>query len=237
MKKLVLLLSFVLISNILFAQYKSFQLGIKVSPTISWLNANDLGLKSEGVAIGFNGGLMGEINFTKNYMLLTGINFNHSKGKISFVGNSGITDESSIFFKQIVDIKQTVNLQYIEIPLALKLRTNELIPKVKFFGIMGLNSAFRINAKANNSLTFMEEVKDLQKVDVSDNYSFIKESLLLGIGGEFFIDKSSFVSVGINFNTSLNNVSNKKFKNYYEGEWRQSKITLTYIELCLAFVF
>lgn len=237
MKKLVLLLSFVLISNILFAQYKSFQLGIKISPTISWLNANDLGLKSEGVAIGFNGGLMGEINFTKNYMLLTGINFNHSKGKISFVGNSGITDESSSFFNQIVDIKQTVNLQYIEIPLALKLRTNEVIPKFKFFGIMGLNSAFRINAKANNSLTFMEEVKDLQKVDVSDNYSFIKESLLLGIGGEFFIDKSSFVSVGINFNTSLNNVSNKKFKNYYEGEFRQSKITLTYLELCLAFVF
>lgn len=235
MKKLVLLLSFVLIGNVLFAQYTTFQLGIQVKPTLSWFSAKDVGLKSEGASLGFNGGLIGEINFTKNYLILSGINFSFSKGKVSYQGNGNYGNIAPHFSNQIVNINETVSFQYVEVPIALKLRTNELFPETRFFGLFGINSAFCVSAKSNKVLTLNNERIDAKKVDVKDDYALFKESLILGIGTEFNIDKTSYVSIGVNFNTALNNIA--KYHYTYEGESRKAKLTLSYIELCAAFVF
>lgn len=234
MKKIVFLLAFVFISNVLFAQYKPFQLGFKVSPTISWLNANDSGLKGEGTSIGFNGGFVAEFNFTENYMIMTGINYNYAKGKISYQKLVQENDTLSPLHNQICDISQTINFQYIEIPIALKLRTNEF-GKVRFYGLMGINSAFCFNAKSDKTISYENDSKKIERENVKDDFTLMKESLLLGIGTELRVDQSSFLSIGVNFNTALNNIA--KFNHYYEGAEKTAKSTLSFFELQIAFIF
>ncbi|MDD4847703.1 MAG: porin family protein [Bacteroidales bacterium] len=239
MKKFFLLVAFVIVSNTLFAQYKPFQLGFKASPTLGWFNANDVGLKGEGTSIGFTGGFVAEFNFTENYMILTGVNYNYSRGKLSYQGINATTDTQSIFYQQIADVQQTVKFQYLEIPVSVKLRTNKF-GKVRIYGQMGLNTAFCFNAKSDRTYSFTDSdkkfnTKQVNKEDVKNDFTLVKESLLLGIGSEINIDQSSFISVGLNFNTALNNIA--KFNYSYEGVEKKAKTTLSYFELNIAFIF
>lgn len=234
MKKTLFLTCFVLIIFSTSAQYKPFQLGFKASPTIGWLNANDAGLKSQGTSFGFNGGFIAEIKFTENYMFLTGINYDYSQGKVSYQGIHETLDTLSFFYNHICDINQIIKFQYIELPLSIKLKTNEF-GNVSIFGHMGLNTAFCFNAKSDKTLTLNEEVKKIEKEDVKNNFTLLKESLILGVGTEIGIDNSSFLSIGINFNTALNNIA--KFNYYNENIEKKAKLTHSYFELQIAFFF
>lgn len=234
-KNFLLTVCMVLFAGTLLGQYKPFRLGFKASPTLGWLNANDVGMKSEGVSIGFNGGFVAEINFTENYMILTGINYNYSKGKLSYSkGKLSYQDTDTRPSQYKYDVNQAIKFQYIDIPIALKLRTNEF-GICRFFGLMGINSSFCFSAKSDKIMTCKNESKEIKKEDVRNDFTLMKESLMLGIGTDIRVDKSSFISVGLQFHTALNNIA--KFKYYHEGNERKAKTTLSYFELQIAFMF
>jgi hypothetical protein len=96
---------------------QKFHFGLKAVPALAWFKSDTKDLNSDGSKVGFAYGLITEFNFGKNYAFATGIDVTYRGGKFKQVietpGNSTVS-------------KTTVNLQYVELPVTLKFKTNEI---------------------------------------------------------------------------------------------------------------
>jgi hypothetical protein len=112
----------------------NFRFGIQISPSVSWMGTDDNRITSQGAALGLKLATQAEFVFADKYSFATGLGFHF---------NSGGTLQSQFggrFFTQSINEGEPFNdpdnltgeqveldysIQYIEIPLALKLRTRE----------------------------------------------------------------------------------------------------------------
>jgi len=169
-----------------------------------------------------------------NYYLSTGFNMSYFQGKLVYphaIENEDIVYDGSM--------NRTYNLRYIEVPLALKMKTNELIDNFQFFGLIGVNTGFKLRAKANDSYKGYSEIwseyysYSEEKVDIRDEAAAIKASLLVGAGTEYVIDESVSIIIGVNFNNGFSNIL--KGKNTSTGV--EARAVPYYFELNLGVIF
>lgn len=118
--------------------------GVFVAPTMSWMRPSaakdgDQTQKSGGSKIGFMYGLMGDYNFTSNYAIALGLQVNSTGGKIE-------TENPKADYLWANKTSVDYTLQYLEVPLALKLKTDRM-GKICFFGQAGLTIGFNISKK------------------------------------------------------------------------------------------
>jgi hypothetical protein len=94
---------------------QEFRLGLTASPVISWFNTNGNDVDSDGPRLGFQYGLMVEptLGGNERYALSTGL-------MINMVGGFLTAGDDSLVYNS------TLRVQYVELPLAAKLRTNEI---------------------------------------------------------------------------------------------------------------
>jgi hypothetical protein len=185
------------------AQQKPFKFGFKVAPGISWLGPDAKEYESGGAAFTFAWGFVSDFTLMDNYYVSTGFNMSYFKGKLKY---------PHTFDNYSGNLERTYNLRYIEVPVALKMKTNELVDNFSFFGLIGINTGFKIRAKANESFygshdiaTVMHSYSENQ-VDISNETATVKASLLVGAGTEYVVDESVSIFVGINFNNGFTNV-------------------------------
>jgi hypothetical protein len=184
-----------------FGQFRAFVLGIKAAPSVSWLSTSQEDYNNEGSRIGFSWGVISEFYFAKNYALATGFNYIYHNGKISFPdlspGNIPI------------DLERQYRLRYLEIPVQLKLKTNE-IGKLKYYGQVGLGLGVRTTSKARdeyNEGTGRSVVVDFR--DVDNHTRLFRAALIVGAGVEYPIDNSTVLIFGVNFNNGFTNALKK----------------------------
>ena len=132
----------------IFAQTdNTVRLGIKFAPNLSWIRSDTKGLESDGTLIGYSFGLMTEFPFGSNgnYRFATGLFLNNIGGKskqtyTTAADTSGLTS----------DILNTskVKLRYIELPVTMKLMTNE-IGYMRYYGQLGVDLGANIRAKSD----------------------------------------------------------------------------------------
>src|SRR5258705_1617101 len=123
MKKTLVLFFALLVSGILSAQDNSsgdskLRFGFKVAPSLAWLKPDIKGYESDGSKIGFIYGLMMDYNFSKNYAVDIGLEVSYRGGKLKYdyVLSQNVTANG----------KMTYNIKYLEIPLSIKMKTNEI---------------------------------------------------------------------------------------------------------------
>ena len=177
MKKLKILLLVLLYTGIVNAQtttnntnestISKFNFGIRFNPLVSFLKTNGTGIDAKGVNIGFSYGGMGQYNFAKNYALAFELRITQLWN--GFTLNSTPTD-SAINFK----------LQYLELPLMLKMHTNE-IGYTTYFGEFGLGSGFAINKRYDYRYGNNATVKDKEFKDIND----FRFALIIGLGAQY----------------------------------------------------
>ena len=126
----------------------NFQLGFQASPNISWFNPDSDGLENEGTKIGFGFGLTADFNITKNYSFSTGLGVISTGGEIDFpdVNSNGVTEVGG-------RTTANVRLNYIQVPLALKLKTNQ-IGYMTYFLRLGFGLAVNYDAEADEEFNF-----------------------------------------------------------------------------------
>ena len=124
MKSTYFRLAFTLII-ILFCTAKSktqdFRLGLTASPSLAWMNPKTDGYSSEGNRLGFTYGLLAEVKFSDQYGLATGLHISYLGGKLSYPVNESFNNDS---YNQL---ERSYRLQIIELPLALKMMSNEIL--------------------------------------------------------------------------------------------------------------
>lgn len=146
---------------------------------------------------------MVDYNFTENYAIATGLQVNTTGGKINTANPAAMNGE-------VVQSSFDYSLQYLEIPLALKLKTDK-IGKFSFFGQAGLSLGFNISKKATYQLTQKTATTDtVYKADAKEkitgpigNIAPVVFSMNIGIGTQYAIGKKLDAYVGLFFNNGF----------------------------------
>lgn len=230
-KKVVLILLFLISSAVVFGQAKPFRFGIKVSPNISWLQASTEGYTHNGTNFGFGWGFISDFSVADNYFIATGFDVIFNGGELSYP-----------YVDNQLGIEGTLcreyNLKYFQIPVTLKMRTNKF-GSYAFFGNLGLGSAIRIGAKANEQFEYIDTNGETTKTDemehtIADEINLFKASMIFGIGMEYYVDESTSIVFVVNYNNGFTNVLNGY--NTVDPSLKE-KAQLHYFEFSIGIIF
>lgn len=226
---------------------KKIRFGAFIAPTLSWMrptaNKSDNGeyaTSNAGSKVGFTYGLMAEYNFADNYSFVTGLQVNMAGGKIDANRDIAPSDSSYFLNSASFDYK----LQYLEIPLALKMKTNE-ISGFKFFGQIGITPSFLIAKKANYNVVINEfnnqtSFKDENvKLKGTLAVSPILFQMNIGVGAEYPFSDQLSGYVGIFFNNGFApDVTNpNKYDLPYKASFKDGNVRLNNFALRLGLFF
>jgi hypothetical protein len=215
--------------------FKKFKFGFKVDPNVSWMSSETTDVVSEGVLLRGSFGVNADIMFSERYALGTGFSIMGGGGQLSFfdyedrIGDAG---ESNFIVKR----NRKYKLKYVEIPLTLKLRTDE-IGYITYWGQFGLGLGFATKATADDNIKFFSElVEDADEmgnswidsgsaistlakedeeemgVDISGEMLPIRASLIIGAGIDYSLSGNTSLMFGIAYNNGLTNVFKSKIK-------------------------
>lgn len=193
---------------------KELRFGVYIAPTISWMRptankSNDGSYESasEGSKVGFTYGVMAEYNFADNYAFVTGLQVNMTGGKIESKNVGGIaTDKNTVNTASF-----NYNLTYLEVPLALKMRTDP-ISGFRFFGQLGITTGFNIAKKARYNVDYYDYQSGTNKESIADKKEKLKGTLAtspvlfqmnIGAGAEYPINNKLAAYAGIFFNNGF----------------------------------
>jgi hypothetical protein len=191
---LVLLLS--LVTYAANAQYPPYYFGLKAAPQISWIRPDADNYEGAGAKIGFAWGFIAEFNFTENHSIGTGFNMIFNGGKLKFPAVQG---------EETGSIIRDYSLKYIEIPLSLKMRTND-INGMRYFGRIGLGTAFKIGSKKTDEFTPEGGSTVTSTKTNYDDVALFRESLIVGLGAEYEISQGPRLGVELTFNNGFTDI-------------------------------
>ncbi|MGE0562107.1 MAG: porin family protein [Flavobacteriales bacterium] len=182
---------------------RSFRLGLHFSPNVSWLGLNTAGYEKDGARIGFAYGISTEFFLAKNYLFSTGFSINNIGGNLKYEGvydNAGVVSAS--------EIKQNIKINYIDIPLTLKLRTNE-IGYMTYYGNFGFVAGIRYNSKTDYEYLDLNSIKKTD-VDNTSNISLFNMNLIVGGGAEYNLSGNTNIMFGVTYHNGFVNVMKDK---------------------------
>ena len=193
--------------------------GAYFAPTIAWMHPttgkSDNGLysvSSEGSKLGYSWGLLMDYYFAENYGISTGFNLNTSGGIIStkYVGPAAT---SSIYVtSNVYATKFNYNLQYLEVPFNLKLRSDELgNAGIRVFGQIGVTVGFNLARKTTYTVSYsdstgsalMEKSGNNEKLKGALAVPPVMFSLNVGGGLEYPITEKMSIYGGLFFNNGF----------------------------------
>jgi len=200
----------------------NFQFGVKIQPALAWFRVDapdELNLESDGLPFGFGYGLITDFKFTDRYAFSTGIEIAYRGGKLKYtyediLGNS-YTEQDKL------------SLQFIEIPLTLKLRTNEIGYMTYFFQV-GVAPGYAIRTRAD--ITINDKLVE-DNEDISSQINEFNLSMIIGAGAEYSLGGSTSLLFGITYNNGFLDLLDDK---NYDGKVTGNS---NYIALMLGVLF
>lgn len=201
---------------------KKFRLGLEVCPNMGWISTDVKGVKSDGSRLGFRFGLLGDVQLgdNANYFFSTGLFLNN----VGFKTSSTIPAHDSIAESTT---KGENKLQYIELPISIKLKTNE-IGYMTYYGQVGFDVGVLTAAKG--------KAGDGDFADATDFVSPIRVGLAVGGGVEYNFSGNTSALIGIKYSNGFTNV-NKDKVSIGGVDLNLPKAKLHYFELTIGALF
>lgn len=222
--------------------------GAYIAPNVSWMKPTatkdgNYTVKSDGSKVGFTYGLMAEYFFARNYGLVSGLQVNSTGGKqtstiITKPGSGPYVNKATFDYR----------IQYLEIPLALKLRTDD-INGFRFFGQLGATLGINIGKKASYEVNYNRgsgndtiAQGDKIKLEGSLTIAPIMLQMNIGAGAEYPINNKLSAYFGVFFNNGFtpDATSPSRFNSAslgYDGEFADAKTRLNNVSLRLGLFF
>jgi hypothetical protein len=184
------------------------EIGLKVSPGITFLAADapsDHAIKSEGSRLGFGGGLVVDYFFGENYAFGTGLQFMSKGGSYSYIypGSNGTTQSAGT---------TKLAIHYLELPLTIKLFTNEISSGTRLYFQTGVSLATPIGARINGEKRYVDPVTN-QETTALQHIVFLDTNFLVSVGAEYMLGKSTKTFAGISYHRGLINTDS-----YFDDE-------------------
>lgn len=201
MRKITLLSVLALIlSASVFAQSDrdtDFRFAFVLSPQISWLKSDNASVDANGSLFGYNFGVEMDKFFAKNYAISTGLTINTTGGKLRYEGTNSfkIGDETVVGNNKTLEYR----LKYLEVPLLLKLQTNDF-QRSSFYGVFGISNQFNIKTNDGSGDNINDEVK------------FLNFGYKFGGGMKYSIGGDAYLKFGLTYNQGLSDVTSNSVK-------------------------
>jgi len=169
--------------------------GIHFDPAISWLSTDIKQLTNEGTRPGFCFGLSVNRYFTPNYSFSTGISILNAGGRV-VSNDTTYLELPNLLAKVLPDKPVVYKIQYITIPIGLKLQTNQ-IGYLTFFADIGLDPKVVIGRKV-----------DIRSLDISDEKAnnelkMVNLGYHLAAGIEYSMGGNTAIVAGLNFDNNF----------------------------------
>ncbi len=178
---------------------KTFVLGLSFSPSIDWMSPSTDKYLSDGVTIGYAYGIDMDFSIahSPNYFIHTGLQLKRTGGKLSYQDTLVVTSGQSA---QYVDLSRKYKIDYLRIPAAFKLKTNQF-GRFTFYGMFGLDFDIKVGAKANDDYRNLTTSKS--DIKITDDIPLFRSGLLVGAGSEYTISGNTKVFGGIHFSNGF----------------------------------
>lgn len=217
-KVLILVLAAVALHSGLNAQprriaYRDVRLGFKIDPVFAnALKPVENDIERTGAGFGINYGLMADIMFSDGRgAFATGLEVNHASSELSFnSATRGLYRSEAAGDEQIYKMK----LQYLQIPLSVKLRTNER-NGLRFWGQFGTYMGALLKSRLDYSYGNISE-KNTNAMNVTNKVNL---GLLIGAGGEYSIAERTDLFFGLGLENGFTDITTN-------NDWKDGKIGL-----------
>lgn len=198
MKKIVGIAAFLLFAfSTSFAQ-DDIRFGFQLSPTFSWMSASTNTINPSGTNLALKMGMMGEYYFRENYAVTAGLGFVFNSGGTllhEFGGEYWTRSDLGPALDTLPsNVKLKYSVQYLEIPVGLKMRTREF-GYIRYF--LEPNLVFGFKTKSTGNIKGTGVGDEQEDLDISKEVNGL--NLAWGIGGgiEYSISESTRLIGGI----------------------------------------
>ena len=168
------------------AQHKPFQFGFQGGLNIGWFKIDDADFSNKGVNIGGSYGFVADFFLMENYSFTTGINVLYINGTTSLTEDNG-------------KLERNFQTRYLQIPVLFTMKTNLINDKFRIYGQVGYGLAFLLRAKSNDEFSDNDGNTTSETTNVSDELTATRSSLILGLGLEIPIQRSTKMRIGVKF--------------------------------------
>ncbi len=213
---------------------KDFRFGLKIEPSFNWLkpdNAKDF--TNGGLQLGFGVGAITDFKLAENIWLSTGFSLDFSGAKLNYLDNGNDRDTTGyyVYDDAIVEIsdmegvdsaryadylfyqlnKRAYKVNYVNIPMMLKMKTNE-IGYLTYYGQFGLLTSIMTKARSTDDVTLSGTASSLEDLNIDSEVSLMKASLSIGGGFEYAISESTSAFVTVAYNYGFTSITKKESK-------------------------
>ena len=191
------------------SEYRVFRLGISSGIGFTWMKPKTDGYEKNGSTFSYNYGLMTDYNFTKNYTFSSGISFNRLGGKLKFANDTSVIGS----IQQQGILQRTYQINSLEIPTLLKLKTNQ-IGYITYFAQLGLKHNFNLSSFANDELILNDgSIVSTKDIDMADFTTFYRISFNIGFGAEYSLSQTLSAFAYLEYDNGLNSSLSKEKTN------------------------
>lgn len=179
---------------------QSVRFGVHIDPQICWMSPEARDVNSEGTVFGIKGGLIIDRYFQDNYALTTGISMGTQGGKLLFDYQFPLKvygDTDTLPAGTTLKYK----LQYITIPLGLKLKSNQMGYST-FYVNLGFSNQLNLKSEATT-----ENIDRLSDDSIKDEIGWYNLGYYFGGGVEYSLGKDTSILLGIIYHNGFLDVT------------------------------
>jgi hypothetical protein len=191
---------------------QDFKMGLAISPNTAWMVSTDYDHETLGAKVNFGFEFMADVLFSENYALGLGVNVFNTGGDVRYLVVDPEDDD------YLMNVDRTYSLQYVELPLTFKMRTNE-IGYTTVFGRFGLGVGMNIKAEADEArYRSYREITNGEwstydvggspisdRIPIDSDVKLFRASMIIGGGIERTLSGETALVVGLNYNASFTN--------------------------------
>ena len=196
MKKIFLTLAALAVAPAAFAQV---EIGLKVSPSISYLRTSSpsaTAFESQSSKFSFGGGIFMDYFFGQNYAFNTGLFLTGKGGTISYLDRSSPNATAT-------RVEQKIAMQYLELPLTIKLFTNEVAPDTRVYFQVGGSLAVPVQARINGNKNYVDTFNANNETSASSHVFAVDANLIGAVGAEYQLGQSTKFLAGLSYHHGL----------------------------------
>lgn len=171
-----------------------------LDPQFAWLSSDDNAVMPDGSIFHMQVGLHMDYFFAPNYAFSMGLGINNLGGNLLYADSTDFTSKGEILTIE-PDQSVKLNLQYVDIPVGLKLKTEEL-GYATFFLQVGFNPMIAIHAKASSDNGILD------KHDILDSVHRFCLGYHAGLGVEYQLGGHTALIGGLRWSAGLTDITN-----------------------------
>jgi hypothetical protein len=203
MTRIVFVIAFTAIFGNLRAQ--KLEISVYTEPQLAWITSDENRVVGNGSVLHLNSGVEFDIFFMPNYALTLGVEMNNHGGRLIYSDTTQFQQTNTpLIIPGNTAVKH--NLQYIGVPVGLKLKTAEL-GYTTFYFQGGLNPLFNIKAVTSS------DQLDISRQNIQHDIYTFSLNYFVSAGLEYRLAGNTALMVGLKWSAGFTDVTGNDFAN------------------------